>query len=46
MGQLTTNLRAPIVVDTRKQRLQQIILNDSRWPIRALVTVLVSTEVR
>ena len=46
VGQLTTNLRAPIVVDTRKQRLQQIILNDSRWPIRALVTVLVSTEVR
>ena len=32
---LTANLRAPLVVDTRARRLQQIILSDSRWPIRA-----------
>ena len=32
---LTANLRAPLVVDTRARRLQQVILSDSRWPIRA-----------
>jgi flagellar assembly factor FliW len=32
---LTANLRAPLVVDTRARKLQQIILSDSRWPIRA-----------
>jgi flagellar assembly factor FliW len=32
---MTANLRAPLVVDTRARRLQQVILSDSRWPIRA-----------
>ena len=32
---MTANLRAPIVVDTRRRRIQQVILSDSRWPIRA-----------
>lgn len=32
---MTANLRAPIVVDVRKRRMQQVILSDSRWPIRA-----------
>jgi flagellar assembly factor FliW len=32
---LTANLRAPLVVDTRARKLQQVILSDSRWPIRA-----------
>ena len=32
---MTANLRAPIVVDTRRRRIQQVILSDSRWPVRA-----------
>lgn len=32
---MTANLRAPLVVDTRARKLQQVILSDSRWPIRA-----------
>lgn len=33
--QMTVNLRAPLVIDTEKRRVQQVILSDSRWPIRA-----------
>jgi flagellar assembly factor FliW len=39
---LTANLRAPLVVDTRARRLQQVILSDSRWPIRAPFAALTS----
>ncbi len=38
--QMTVNLRAPLVIDTRHRRLQQVILSDSRWPIRAPFVVL------
>mgnify|MGYP002386357210 CR=1 FL=1 len=37
---LTANLRAPLVVDVGRRRLQQVILSDSRWPIRAPFGVL------
>ena len=43
---MTTNLRAPLVIDARNQRLHQVILSDSRWPIRAALSSLVSNEVR
>jgi flagellar assembly factor FliW len=39
---LTANLRAPLVVDTASRRLQQVILSDSRWPIRAPFATLAS----
>jgi flagellar assembly factor FliW len=39
---LTANLRAPLVVDTRSRRMQQVILPDSRWPIRARSAELVT----
>jgi flagellar assembly factor FliW len=42
---LTANLRAPIVVDVRSRKLQQVILADSRWPIRAPFGVLAASEV-
>jgi len=42
---LTANLRAPIVVDVARRRLQQVILADSRWPVRASFGVLAATEV-
>jgi flagellar assembly factor FliW len=42
--QLTANLRAPIVVDVARRKLQQVILADSRWPIRAPFGVLAATE--
>lgn len=32
---MTANLRAPLVVDVRSQRLHQVILTDSRWPVNA-----------
>jgi len=32
---LTANLRAPLLVDVRRQRLHQVILSDTRWPISA-----------
>ncbi len=41
---LTANLRAPLVVDTRSRRLQQVILPDSRWPIRAPFAELVTSS--
>ncbi|MEK7423107.1 MAG: flagellar assembly protein FliW [Actinomycetota bacterium] len=34
-ARMTTNLRAPLVIDTNRRQLQQVILSDSRWPIRA-----------
>ncbi len=42
---MTANLRAPLVVDVRQRRLQQVILSDSRWPIRAPFVVLQASEV-
>jgi flagellar assembly factor FliW len=42
---MTANLRAPLVVDVRRRRLQQVILSDSRWPIRAPFAVLQASEV-
>jgi flagellar assembly factor FliW len=42
---LTANLRAPLVVDVARRRLQQVILADSRWPIRAPFGVLSALEV-
>lgn len=42
---MTVNLRAPLVVDVAKRRLQQVILSDSRWPIRAPFAVLTGAEV-
>ena len=42
---LTANLRAPLVVDIARRRLQQVILADSRWPIRAPFGVLAALEV-
>ncbi|CAB4600661.1 MAG: flagellar assembly protein FliW [Actinomycetes bacterium] len=41
---LTANLRAPLVIDVARRRLQQVILADSRWPIRAPFGVLPVTE--
>ncbi|MBI5088967.1 MAG: flagellar assembly protein FliW [Actinobacteria bacterium] len=41
---LTANLRAPLVVDARSRRLQQVILPDSRWPIRAPFAELVTSS--
>ena len=42
---LTANLRAPLVVDVHHRRMQQVILADSRWPIRAPFGVLAASEV-
>ena len=42
---LTANLRAPIVVDVARRKLQQVILADSRWPVRASFGVLAAPEV-
>jgi flagellar assembly factor FliW len=42
---LTANLRAPLVVDVARRRMQQVILADSRWPIRAPFGVLAASEV-
>jgi flagellar assembly factor FliW len=30
---MTVNLRAPLVVDTRHRRIQQVILTDTRWSV-------------
>ncbi len=43
--QLTANLRAPLIVDVQNRRMQQVILADSRWPIRAPFGVLAASEV-
>jgi len=46
---MTANLRAPLVVDVRNQRLHQVILTDNRWsvnaPIAALESVMSQGEV-
>jgi flagellar assembly factor FliW len=42
---MTANLRAPLVVDVRNQRLHQVILTDARWPINAPIAALESAEV-
>jgi flagellar assembly factor FliW len=43
---MTANLRAPLVVDMRRRVMQQVILTDSKWPIRAPFAALTSDEVR
>jgi flagellar assembly factor FliW len=43
---LTTNLRAPLVIDIRHNMLQQIILTDSVWPVRAPITNLSTNGAR
>jgi len=45
VAHMTANLRAPLVVDTRHRRCQQVILADSRWPIRAPFAVLAPSQV-
>ena len=30
---MTVNLRAPLVIDLRRRRLQQVILSDTRWSV-------------
>jgi flagellar assembly factor FliW len=46
VAQMTANLRAPLVVDLRRRVLQQVILTDSKWPIRAPFAALTSGEAR
>lgn len=44
---MTANLRAPLVVDVRQQRLHQVILTDSRWPVNApLAAAIAAAPVR
>ena len=43
---LTTNLRAPLVIDLRQQFLQQVILSDSVWPVRAPISILSTNGAR
>jgi flagellar assembly factor FliW len=43
---LTTNLRAPLVLDMDRQILQQVILTDSMWPVRAPIASLASNGAR
>lgn len=43
---LTTNLRAPLIFDVRRHTMQQVILTDSVWPVRAPIAHLTSEEVR
>lgn len=43
---LTTNLRAPLILDVRHQRLQQVILSDSVWPVRAPISTLSTNGAR
>lgn len=31
---MTTNLRAPLVVDTERRQMHQVILTDQRWAVR------------
>jgi flagellar assembly factor FliW len=42
---MTANLRAPLVVDVRHQRLHQVILTDSRWSVHTPIATLESAEV-
>ena len=43
---MTANLRAPLVVDVRNQRMHQVILTDNRWSVNAPIAALESAEVR
>lgn len=43
---LTANLRAPLIIDTASQKMHQVILSDSRWPVNAPFAVKTSAEVR
>ena len=42
---MSVNLRAPLIVDVRNQRLHQVILSDSRWPVSAVLGTAVHAEV-
>lgn len=42
---MSVNLRAPLIVDVRHQRLHQVILSDSRWPVSAVLGDAVHAEV-
>jgi flagellar assembly factor FliW len=39
---MSTNLRAPLIIDRLNRRLHQVILPDSTWPVRARFAELVS----
>jgi flagellar assembly factor FliW len=43
---LTTNLRAPLVIDIRRNLMQQTILTDSVWPVRAPIANLTTKGAR
>jgi len=43
---MSANLRAPLIVDVRNQRLHQVILSDSRWPVNAVLGAAVHAEVQ
>lgn len=42
VAEMSTNLRAPLIIDRRNRRLHQVILPDSTWPVRARFAELVS----
>lgn len=42
VAEMSTNLRAPLIIDRRNRRLYQVILPDSTWPVRARFAELVS----
>ncbi len=44
--QMSANLRAPLIVDLRHQRLHQVILGDTRWPVSAPLATTSPAEVR
>lgn len=46
VAELSTNLRAPLLIDRRHRRLHQVILPDSNWPIRAHFAELVTNGAR
>lgn len=43
---MSVNLRAPLIVDVRGQRLHQVILGDSRWSVNAALGAAVHAEVQ
>lgn len=43
---MSANLRAPLIVDVRNQRLHQVILGDSRWSVNAVLGAAVHAEVQ
>jgi flagellar assembly factor FliW len=42
VAEMSTNLRAPLIIDRLNRRLHQVILPDSTWPVRARFAELVS----